>query len=105
MEFADAVKCRQEIWERGNVLAYCIVDFSETELFNVSPDEVRAFAAADQQRVERIAIVAPADYIYGTCRIWLGRSQSIALRSQVFRTLDEAHDWLRSQGVAPTAAS
>ena len=78
-----------------------IVDLREVETLAVSAEGVRAMVAA-RERFEageegaggRLAIVATADEVFGVARMYQLSATRIALEIGVFRTLEEARDWL-----------
>lgn len=78
---------------------YQIVDFTNAERFDISAEDVRELAAQDCAGAERnpnivVAIAGESDLIFGLARMWEAHVNESPLRTCVFRTVDEARQWI-----------
>jgi hypothetical protein len=81
-----------------------IVDLTGIEDIKASPESLKLIVATDRSHRDKLAgmrtaIVAPTDLLYGYSRMYeifaeLGESP---VTIEVFRTIDEAREWLESQ--------
>ena len=79
---------------------YCLLDYSETEIINISTEEIITAAsiyalAAKINPDIVVAIVASEDIIYGLARMWESYAKDIPWEKMVFRKRDEAEKWIR----------
>lgn len=87
---------------RRSELPYGLLcDFSAVETWRLSASEMRALAefhlawrpGAD---IDRNALVAPQDHIFGCLRMWEAMTERMPFPRRVFRSEPEARSWLRS---------
>lgn len=72
-----------------------LVDLTEVDHIELSVREVIVLAMATPlDSKTRRAYVAPSDAVYGTLRAYQANAEGAEECSRVFRTLDEARDWL-----------
>lgn len=77
-----------------------LVDLTDVTRFDVTSDGLRQvmgfFSGADQLGIHtRLAIVAPADVVYGVSRMYqMLRGDDVPEEIAVFRDMDEAKAWL-----------
>jgi hypothetical protein len=77
-----------------------LVDASALNPAGLSTDMLRARAAVPRRKPVRVAIVAPADAVFGLARMFQMMSEGRGNLIEVFRGRDEALAWLLS-GKAP----
>lgn len=73
-----------------------LVDASELNPAGLSTDTLRARAAVPRKQPVRVAIVAPADAVFGLARMFQMMSEGRGNHIEVFRGRDEALAWLAS---------
>jgi len=88
--------------ERLRIQRYQLCDFTRVERFDVSGEEVRVLAAQDEAAARLnpgliIVIVGERDVIFGLGRMWQALTSPSKLTTRVFRTVEEAEDWIRSE--------
>ena len=75
-----------------------LIDLSAVTHFSLSPDDLRALAPNDPWDTgTRRAIAVPSDYIFGMARMYEARAPGTPQETAIFKTLEEARDWLRTQ--------
>ena len=84
----------------GSSPNYALTDLSEVVNLRVSPEEIRRNAEVNIEiskyiRNAKVAIVAPRDHIYGIARMWQAYTEQTGWITQVFRSKDEAHEWIK----------
>ena len=72
-----------------------LFDMTDTENIDLTAEAVRGLATASvfSARARR-AFVAPSDFQYGMARMFAIHSETSGYRVEIFRTVDEALDWL-----------
>jgi hypothetical protein len=101
-EIADS---NREIYgtpEKVKAIAYQLCDFTDVEMLEFTPDDIRSLAAEDSRAAEvnphmLIAIIGSDDLIYGLGRIWEAHVKQPALKTAVFRTAKEAEQWIAAR--------
>jgi hypothetical protein len=81
---------------------YGLTDLSDVTDFAVSAGEIEKNAELNSTIARhlpsiRLAIVAPADNIYGMARMWQAHTDRTGWTSRVFRTKAEALAWLKQE--------
>ena len=81
---------------------YGIIDYSSVEKFDVSNSDVQTIAElsveASKISPDRIiAVIANADLSYGYSRMWEFLSNEISWERMVFRSKNEAEEWLKKR--------
>jgi hypothetical protein len=79
---------------------YGLTDLTDVKKFAVSAEDISKNAALNSGISRylpslKLAIIAPADDIYGMVRMWLAHIDSPGWTSNVFRRKDEALAWLK----------
>jgi len=90
-----------EIYSDQHVYAqrYQIVDLTNAERFDVSADDVRELAVQDREGAAKnpnivVAIAGESDLVFGLARLWEAHVHKSPLQTRVFRTVDEARQWV-----------
>jgi len=88
--------------EEYNKCKYWLYDFSETEIFDVSSEEIKTVASQDLSEAKEDpdiigAVVAPKDLIYGLVRMWEIYSEKTGWNVMVLRSRAEAETWIQKQ--------
>ena len=98
---AEIQRCNDQIYapERILQLRSQLCDFCEVTKFNLSDDDMRLLAAQDRAAAAQnpnlaIAIVGNNDLMFGLAKMWEVFVSEASLKAKVFRTLQEARDWL-----------
>lgn len=73
-----------------------LVDASELNPAGISTEMLRARAAMPRRQPVRVAVVAPADAVFGLARMFQMMSEGRGNHVEVFRRRDEALAWLAS---------
>jgi len=73
-----------------------LVDASGLNPAGLSTQVLRTRAAVPKQNPTRVAIVAPADVVFGLARMFQMMSEGDGNHIEVFRGMDEAMAWLAS---------
>jgi hypothetical protein len=86
---------------------YSLVDLTNVTEFTVSSSEIERNAALNSEIARllpsvTLAIVAPADNIFGIVRMWQAHMDMTAWTSQVFRRNEDALTWLKQEGCVRT---
>lgn len=81
--------------ENSSLRMYVMID-AEILLSTAEVKEGAEYARERKNQPLRIAVVAPGDITYGISRIFKVFRESEATELQVFRSVDAARDWLRS---------
>ena len=81
-------------------LTHALVDLSAVTDFQVTPADLRMLASENlvtSRLVPRafVAVVAPADHIFGSIRMWRVFAGETGWVTEVFRSRDLAETWLR----------
>lgn len=98
-ELADKYPYEYRLWDFSNLQ----FDFSMTEIRDIAEYGKRKF-----RKQNRLAMVAPDDLAYGELRAFeVYREEDGHATARVFRTIEEATDWLaehrRRSGQAPAS--
>jgi hypothetical protein len=98
----DFIAADMELLAMPEQLAKCryvIMDFTSISRMNISASDVRQIAdlevrmAAVQPHVA-VAVVAPTDVAFGLSRMWEVLAEKTGWETMVFRTRQEAEDWV-----------
>jgi len=96
--------------ERARSFRYGLADFSSATQLDVTAAQMRAIADENARLaglVPRavVAVVAPADHIYGVARMWEFHTDGVGWETWVFRDRATAVAWLRERcpGALPDA--
>lgn len=86
---------------RTGPLFRTLSDFRDVESWAVSTKDLRELGRdlaqkGDALRVERSALIATRDCIYGDLRAWVGVTETLPFVRAVFRDWDAALRWLES---------
>jgi len=73
-----------------------LVDASALDPAGLSTETIRARAAVPRKKPVRVAVVAPADAVFGLARMFQMMSEGRGNHIEVFRRRDEALAWLAS---------
>lgn len=100
----DIFGYQREVWGRPEVAGYDeLIDLSEVEQLP-SPsgasvmELARVASKMDAGAAAKLAIVAPDDYAYGLGRMYEAyRNMHGGKEARVFRTLQEARDWIGAE--------
>jgi hypothetical protein len=94
LEFRDVAK--------AFVATDSLVDLTNVTSSDITPDSLRAFATEPLDR-GRIAIIAPKPATFGMARMYesLSTLKAVPTRIGVFRTKEEAMNWLREGNAVP----
>jgi hypothetical protein len=81
--------------------SFLLIDLSESQsIYNRSSEDIRTMArfvaSLGKWYNNRIALLAPDDLAYGLMRMGSVGSEERGIKSEVFRTFDEARNWLLS---------
>src|SRR5262245_43206870 len=76
--------------ERARRITHGLVDLSAVTEFRVSPDDLRRIAMENRESAKLIprafvAVVAPADHVFGSVRMWQVFADETGWVTQVFR--------------------
>jgi hypothetical protein len=77
-----------------------LVDASELNPAGLSTQVLRTRAAVPRRNPTRVAIVAPADVVFGLARMFQMMSEGRGNHIEVFRGMDDALAWLASDNGA-----
>jgi len=82
-----------------NTVRYAISDFSGVEKLDYSDQDTQRLAAVTKAAFVNdpekfAAVVAAQDFLFGKARAWGGRLGGAGTNFMVFRTRQEAHDWV-----------
>lgn len=85
--------------EKIKALTYQLCDYTKVTGVEISWEEMRQLAAQDAKAAEsnpelKIAVVGDKDLVFGMLRIWDAQVSDSSVETQVFRTMEEARDWL-----------
>lgn len=83
-------------------LVYALVDFSEIDEMQVTPDEVRLIVEVHRKTAVftpgvLVAIIAQDPLAFGISRFWQSFSEDLGWKAIVVHTRPEAITWLREQ--------
>ncbi len=78
---------------------HVLIDLRGVDHYDLDPDDIRTVAAANAGFAEKsppgsLALVSPKDAVYGLLRMFQALSEGQNLDVQVFRTIEEAVEWL-----------
>jgi hypothetical protein len=86
------------VWEKDFDI---LKDFTRVDQFDLSYDDINLIVNEQVDLAEKnlfaskLAIVAPIDSLYGTSRMWQALAESNKFTIGVFRTKEEASNWLK----------
>ena len=90
----------QKLYE-GNVTMNVLWDLSGSDLSSITSSEINGIAKTPRKYASmrtggKTAIVAPTDLTFGLTRMYgiMTEVQDLPFETQVFRTTEEAHQWL-----------
>lgn len=77
-----------------------IADYTDVESFSTENADVREFADvylnASQQNSDVVMIaIMPTDHQFGLGRMWEGYAQELPWTHRIFRSMEEAKEWLK----------
>ena len=94
-------RCNNEMYakDRIHTLRSQLYDFCDVTNFDLSGDDMRILAGQDKAAATQnpnlaIAIVGNDDLMFGLAKMWEVFVSEAALKANVFRTLEEARNWL-----------
>ena len=98
----EIIQANEALLADGNRLKQlrtALVDLSDVEIVDVSPDDVRIIAGLDTQMSKLIpalavAIVATKEHVFGMARMWQTLAETTGWDTKVFRMHPEADAWL-----------
>ena len=101
-EMIDANIKLQDEEERVRHVTSCLIVLDGITKLDVTPDDIRTLVSIDTQlaRVSpnmALAVVAPADHVFGMARMWETMVARTGWATAVFRTRAEADTWLKAQ--------
>jgi hypothetical protein len=85
--------------EKMGTPRYSISDFADVTNFEVSVDAVKYSANLSKTAMKKndtglLGVVAPNDHEFGMGRLWQAYIGSQGERAKIFRTLEEAKNWI-----------
>ena len=88
--------------EKIKNIVYQICDLTNVSNISLSNSEIEEIAEQDSKAFQInpnmfIAIVADDDLIYGLSRMWEALAYDYPFESTVFRTMDDAQQWIREK--------
>ncbi len=83
-------------------IRFQICDYTAVEKMEISSEEVVTIAEQDNLAAEvnptmLITIAAKKDLSFGIARVWEAYTGGSPFRTEVFRTLEDCREWIRSQ--------
>jgi len=101
-ELISAQKERYSSTKKILLLKYILADFTDTNKLDLSSSHVLqcsnlSMCASKENPNICIAAVMNSDLGYGLSRMWQAYTDDIPWNAKVFRTRDEAEDWLRTE--------
>ena len=101
----DIIEVNRSIYaspEMIKKIRYQIVDFTAVDDWQITSDGVRAIAEQDRRAAEvnptmLIAVAGSKDVTFGLSRMWQAYADPAPFKTEVFRTVEECHEWIRSQ--------
>lgn len=101
-EFLDCTKEKFESLDKLSYYRYSISDFSAVTCFEIPLDVIRenAMLSSHALKVNQngvMAVVVNSDLIYGLGSLWKGNTGDISDRVGIFRSREEAEDWVQSR--------
>ena len=102
---ADIIEVNKSIYaspEMIKKIRYQICDYTAVENMQISPNEIWAIAEQDNRAAEvnptmLISIAAKKDLSFGLSRVWEAYTGAGPFRTEVFRTVEDCREWIRSQ--------
>ncbi len=81
-------------------IAYQLVILTKSEEIMVTADDLRDVASLDIRASKvnpskLVAVVGERDIVFGLSRMWEAFVDDAPLKTRVFRTLEDAEDWLK----------
>jgi hypothetical protein len=103
-EIADANDRMYTSPEAIEEIKYQLCDMSGVHDGDVSTDAVRRIVAQDEMAAKHnpgmvMALVANDELVYGLMRMWEGFMSGSAMETMVFKSVEEAEQWLREKGI------
>jgi len=98
---AEVVRNAIQKFYEGNVTMNVLWDLSGSDLSSITSSEINGIAKTPRKYASmrtggKTAIVAPTDLTFGLTRMYgiMTEVQDLPFETQVFRTTEEAHQWL-----------
>jgi len=101
-ELVNAQKERYTSTKKLLLLKYILADFTNTKNLDISSNHILqcsdlSMSASKENPNIYIAAVMNSDLGYGLSRMWQAYTDDIPWNAKVFRTRNEAEDWLRNE--------
>ena len=102
---ADIIEVNKSIYASPEMIKnirYQICDYTAVENMQISTDEIWAIADQDNRAAEvnptmLISVAAKKDLSFGLSRVWEAYTDAGPFRTEVFRTVEDCREWIRSQ--------
>ncbi len=101
-EILSAINAVHETEEKTRAIVFQIGDFRLVEKVDISSMDIRRISERDI-RTSKInpqlitAVVAGKDVVFGLSRMWQAYSDNPSTITSVFRSMDEAEQWVKEQ--------
>jgi len=101
-ELISAQKERYSTTKKVLLLKYILADFTDANKLDLSSNHIMqcsdlSMCASNENPNICIAAVMNSDLGYGLSRMWQAYTDNIPWNAKVFRTRNEAEDWLREE--------
>ncbi len=101
-EILSAINAVHETEEKTRAIVFQIGDFRLVEKVDISSMDIRTISERDirTSKINRqiiTAVVAGEDVVFGLSRMWQAYSDNASLTTSVFRSMDEAEQWIKEQ--------
>ncbi len=101
-EILSAINAVHETEEKTRAIVFQIGDFRLVEKVDISSMDIRTISERDirTSKINRqiiTAVVAGEDVVFGLSRMWQAHSDSPSVITSVFRSMDEAEQWIKEQ--------
>lgn len=101
VDYSDILdSCRRRYsLSQFSVARYCLVDYSDTSIEGVTPEEMMEIvqASVEASKVNSLLImvaVMPSELQFGMARMWQGFATDLPWKSHIFRSLCEAYRFI-----------
>ncbi|MCW8825708.1 MAG: hypothetical protein OQK78_04715 [Gammaproteobacteria bacterium] len=101
----ELISSNREIYNHKfeNGCKFQLAELSKVTDFSLTTKDIKALANMDQslttEQPQVGVVVAQSDYIFGMSRMWSMLAETETFKTHVVRTIDDALDYLRENGI------